>query len=51
MDRAYLIETLENLLSDEYSAADFVKLSDEALVEKIIDAAYYYQEKFNDLED
>ena len=49
MDRKYLIETLQELLSDEYDPADFVSLSEEQLVKKIIDAAFYYKEEANKL--
>lgn len=43
--RKYLVETLRNLLTDEYDAEDLVVLTDAELIQKIIDAAFWYQEE------
>lgn len=47
ISREYLIETLRNLLSDEYNAEDLVALTNAELVQKIIDCAEYYQNEYN----
>lgn len=46
--RRYLVETLENLLTDEYDSSELVYLTDEELIYKIIEVAEYYQEQYND---
>lgn len=51
MKREKLIEALKELLSDEYLAEDLVHLSKKELVQKIIDAALYYQERYNSVEE
>lgn len=51
MKREKLIEALKELLSDEYLAEDLVHLSKKELVQKIIDVALYYQERYNSVEE
>ena len=45
--RRELIEALQELLSDEYNADDFVFLTDGQIMHKIIDAAFYYMGEYN----
>lgn len=47
LDRKYLVETLEYLLSDEFDSSELVYLTDEELIFRIIGAAEYYKERFN----
>ena len=51
MKREKLIEALKELLSDEYDAEDLVHLSKKELVQKLIDVALYYQERYNSVEE
>ena len=51
MKREKLIEALKELLSDEYDAEDLVHLSKNELVQKLIDVALYYQERYNSVEE
>lgn len=51
MKREKLIEALKELLSDEYLAEDLVHLSKKELVQKLIDVALYYQERYNSVEE
>lgn len=47
MIRRELVEALEILLTDEYDSSELVYLTDEELVERIINAAYYYMDISN----
>jgi len=47
MIRRDLVEALEILLTDEYDSSELVYLTDDELVERIINAAYYYMDIFN----
>lgn len=47
MKRRDLVEALEILLTDEYDSSELVYLNDDELVERIINAAYYYMDIFN----
>lgn len=47
LDRRFLVETLEELLTDEFDSSELVYLTDEELVVRIIDAAEYYQHEYN----
>lgn len=46
--RKYLVETLEELLTDEFDSTELVYLSDEELVYQIIDCAYEYKKHYNE---
>jgi len=45
--RRYLVETLEELMTDEFDSSELVYLTDEELVYKIVECAEYYQREFN----
>lgn len=45
--RRYLVETLENLLTDEFDSSELVYLTDEELIYEIINCAEYYQTQYN----
>jgi hypothetical protein len=45
--RRYLVETLENLLTDEFDSSELVYLTDEELIYQIIQSAEYYQNEYN----
>jgi hypothetical protein len=47
MDRKYLVETLEELLSDEFDSSELVYLTNEELIQKIIESALWYKNEFN----
>lgn len=47
MERRYLVETLEELLSDEFDSSELVYLTNEELVFKIIESALWYKKEFN----
>jgi hypothetical protein len=51
MKRRDLVEALEILLTDEYDSSELVYLTDDELVERIINAAYYYMDIFNNQKD
>lgn len=48
MTRRELVEHLEALLTDEFDSSELVYETDEQLIQRIINAAYYYQEEFNE---
>ena len=41
--RRFLVETLENLLTDEFDSSELVYETDEALIMRIIECAEYYK--------
>lgn len=45
--RRYLVEKLEELLTDEFDSSELVYLTDEELIYKIIEVAQYYQNEYN----
>jgi hypothetical protein len=47
MTRRELVEHLEALLTDEFDSSELVYETDEQLIQRIIDAAYYYQREYN----
>jgi hypothetical protein len=47
MNRRKLVEALEELLTDEFDSSELVYLTENELIEKIIEAAFYYKEEFN----
>jgi len=51
MKRRDLVEALEILLTDEYDPSELVYLTDDELVERIINAAYYYMDISNNQKD
>jgi hypothetical protein len=51
MKRRDLVEALEILLSDEFDSSELVYLTDNELIERIINAAYYYMDNFNNQND
>lgn len=46
--RRFLVETLEELQSDEFDSSELVYLTDEELIYQIISCAQYYKEQYND---
>jgi hypothetical protein len=48
VDRKYLIESLKELLSDEWNAEDFVDATQDEIIVAIINAGKYYQNYNND---
>lgn len=46
--RRYLIETLEELLTDKFDSSELVYLTDEELIYQIIDCAYEYKKYYNE---
>jgi hypothetical protein len=51
MKRRDLVEALEILLTDEYDSSELVYLTDDELIERIINAAYYYMDISNNQKD
>jgi hypothetical protein len=51
MKRREIVEALEILLSDEFDSSELVYLTDDELIERIINAAYYYMDNFNNQND
>jgi hypothetical protein len=51
MKRRDLVEALEILLSDEFDSHELVYLTDDELIERIVNAAYYYMDNFNNQRD
>jgi hypothetical protein len=47
ISRRYLVEKLEALQTDEFDSSELVYLTDEELIYKIIEAAEYYQNEYN----
>ena len=47
--RRHLVETLENLLSDEFDSSELVYETEEQLIYRIIECALYYKENANQL--
>lgn len=47
MTRRDLVEALEILLTDEYDSSELVYLTDDELIERIVNAAYYYMDISN----
>ena len=45
--RRYLVETLEELQSDEFDSTELVYLTDEELIYKIIEVAEFYKNEYN----
>jgi len=45
--RRYLVETLEELLTDEFDSSELVYLTDEELIYRIISSAEWYKEQYN----
>lgn len=48
MDRRFLVETLEQLLTDEYDSSEVVYYTDEEIILRIIEAAEYYKNECNE---
>lgn len=46
MKRKYLIENLEDLLSDEFEPKEIMYKRKKELIEMIISAAYYYKHNY-----
>lgn len=51
IERRFLVETLEDLLSDEFDSSELVYETDEQLIDRIIHVAHYYMDKYNELHD
>ena len=51
MNRRELVESLEILLSDEFDSSELVYLTDNELVERIIQVAYYYMDRYNEFDN
>jgi len=51
ISRRDLVETLEELLSDEFDSSELVYLTEEDLIRAIMNAAVFYKEEFNRIED
>jgi acyl carrier protein len=47
MKRKELVMHLEELLGDEFDSSELVYLTDEELIQTIINAAYFYQEYYH----
>lgn len=47
LTRHFLVQTLENLLTDEFDSSELVYLTDEELIYRIIDVAEFYQNEYN----
>jgi cytochrome P450 len=45
--REHLVDMLEVLLADEYNASNIVRLSEDEIVDMIINLAFYYKDKAN----
>lgn len=50
LTRRFLVETLEELLSDEFDSSELVYESNEELIMRIISAGQYYQELYNNMD-
>lgn len=48
MNRRFLVETLEQLLTDEYDSSEVVYYTDEEIILRIIEAAEYYKNECNE---
>jgi len=51
ISRRDLVEALEELLSDEFASSEIVYLTEEDLIRAIMNAAIFYKEEFNRIED
>ena len=51
ISRRDLVEALEVLLSDEFDSSELVYLTEEDLIRAIMNAAIFYKEDFNRIED
>lgn len=49
--RKFLVETLEELLSDEFDSSELVYETDEEIIMRIIQCATYYMDKYNELHE
>ena len=47
MTRKELVEHLEDLLTDEFDSSELVYETEEQLVQRIINAAYFYKDKWD----
>jgi hypothetical protein len=47
LNRKLLVETLEDLLTDEFDSSELVYETDEQLIIRIIEAAQYYKQEYN----
>ena len=47
LNRKLLVETLEDLLTDEFDPSELVYETDEQLIIRIIEAAQYYKQEYN----
>lgn len=47
-NRRFLVETLEELLSDEFDSSELVYMTEDELILRIIEAAEYYKMEYND---
>ncbi len=47
LNRRFLVETLENLLTDEFDSSELIYLTDDELVLRIIEAAEFYQSEWD----
>ena len=48
--RRFLVETLEDLLTNEFDGSELVYLTDEELIYQIIYSAQYYQREYNNID-
>lgn len=46
-DRRFLVETLEELLTDEYDSSELVYCTNQELIIRIIHAAQYYKNQYD----
>lgn len=51
LTRRFLVEKLEELLSDEFDSSELVYETDEQLIMRIIEAAEYYKHEYNNSDD
>lgn len=51
LNRRFLVETLENLLSDEFDSSELVYETDEQIILRIIEAAEYFRDEYHNSED
>lgn len=51
MDRAVLVETLRDLLTDEYDPSEVAFMTESEIIKRIIEAAYWYQQQANSKND
>lgn len=47
MKRKTLVNALRELLTDEFDAEDLVSLTEDELVQKIIDVAFWYKDEYD----